>query len=90
MSNKLPQKPLDAYSQILVDILLTRISNAGGYVCLDRFERSEMRREGITAADIKRAVNAASARELITIHVKGDGVPVLTLVKKEVLCECKT
>jgi hypothetical protein len=87
MSNKLPQKTLDAYTQLLVDVLCTRIYNSGGILFLDRFERSEMRREGITAADIKRAVNAASERELITSHVRGDGVPVLTLVKKEVLCE---
>jgi hypothetical protein len=83
MSINYHKKSLDAYSQILVDILLTRISNAGGYVCLDRFERSELRREGMSAADLKRAINAASERQLVTSHVRGDGVPVLTLVKKE-------
>jgi len=83
MSIDYHKKSLDAYTQLLVDVLLTRIQNAGGRLSLDRFERSEMRREGITAADIKRAVNTASERELITSHVRGDGVPVLTLVKKE-------
>jgi hypothetical protein len=75
----------DAYTQLLVDVLLTRIHNAGGRLPLDRFERSEQRREGMSAADLKRAINAASERQLVTSHVRGDGVPVLTLVKKEVL-----
>jgi hypothetical protein len=83
MSINYHKKSLDAYTQLLVDMLLTRIHNAGGYVCLDRFERSELRREGMSAADLKRAINAASERQLVTSHVRGDGVPVLTLVKKE-------
>lgn len=83
MSINYHKKPLDAYTQLLVDVLLTRIYNSGGILFLDRFERSEMRRAGISAADIKRAVNAASERELITSYVRADEVPVLTLVKKE-------
>jgi len=90
MSNKLPQKSLEAYSQILVDLLLTRISNEGGYVLLDRFTRSELAREGMSASDVKKAINLAAKLELVTCRVRCDGIPIITLVKKEVLCECKT
>jgi GNAT superfamily N-acetyltransferase len=83
MSTNYHTKSLDAYTQIIVDVLLTRLRNEGGYACLDRFTRSEFRREGITAADLKRAINAASERDLITLHVRADEVPVITLVKKE-------
>ncbi len=86
MSNNLPQNPqqtLDAYSQILVDVLLTRIQNEGGYVCLDRFTRSELAREGMSASDLKKAINLAAKLELVTCRVREDGIPVIKLVEKE-------
>jgi hypothetical protein len=90
MSNKLPQNPqqkLDAYSQLCVDSLITRLRVEGGFVYLNRHTLSELRDAGMSASDLKKAINLAAKLELVTCSVRGDGVPIITLVKKEVLCE---
>jgi hypothetical protein len=94
MSNNLPQRDalvaLDAYSQILVEVLLTHIRNNGGYLNLDRFQLSELRRAGVSASDLKKSINLASKLELVTHSVRSDGTPVIKLVKlaeRSVSCE---
>jgi hypothetical protein len=83
MSIILPQKKLDSYSKILLDILLDELRLGGGKLHLTRFRRLELKRAGISSQDLKRAINIAGECGLIKIAANIDGAPVIVLLKGE-------
>ncbi len=84
MSKNIPEKPLDGYSKIILDILLAQLNSHGGKLCLTKFTRSELKCFGLSSSDVKRSINLAHQRELIEINVQRDGTPVITLIKGSV------
>ncbi len=82
--NKKPQNQepqADEYDEMLVTSLL-EILRIEDQLTLDKFTRSELAREGLPAADLRRAINIAGSRQRIRTFAQ-NGVPCVALAESE-------
>lgn len=56
----------NGYDELILISLLDRLRLEGGQLILDRETRDELAEAGIAGADLKRAVNLAAERQLLT------------------------
>jgi hypothetical protein len=80
LMKKMPQH--NAYDELILGMLLFWLRLDGGTLTLDRYRRLLMARDGLSATDLKRAVNIAGKRQLITVD-SSDGVPLIKCVESE-------
>ncbi len=69
------------YDEMLVTSLL-EILRIEGQLILDKFTRAELAREGLPAADLRRAINIAGSRRRIRTFAQ-NGVPCVALAESE-------